>query len=439
MEGVTVDKRALMTEMFASTSFVNDYVGQPLPVVQGEDEDGDPLPLVAAPDVNPTNKDFELLHPRDRKGRWIEKGGTVKIFPRGGGSPIIGTVDAVALDGSVNVTLKDGSKANAQPGQLEQLNEVARLDSPGSPLPVADPAENGPRLQANDKVEIPDLRDEGDTYDGGPTGDFDADSKRVEGLIAKYAADGFDTETLHDKVDGKPWKFRRDREKAHEKIIAEFLDSPSVKKDRKILIMGGMPGAGKTTFLNSPAGQQALGVNLDDYVMVNPDTVKTRMIEMGLAPDYPGLTPDEAAALIHNESSQIAWLIMHRALGQDKNIAYDATLRNAIQAEELLRPAKDREPPSHDTTMVMIDVDVDHAVARAIDRYNSGDRYIPPSFIHKMRHKQHGSSPRASYEQAKTYVDRSILVDNRDFAAGPKILEDQAQPDALPSTPPAAP
>lgn len=32
-----------MYEMFASTSYVNDYEGEPLPDVDGEDEDGDPV------------------------------------------------------------------------------------------------------------------------------------------------------------------------------------------------------------------------------------------------------------------------------------------------------------------------------------------------------------------------------------------------------------
>lgn len=96
------------------------------------DPDPGPPPVTAAVDMDPTNPEFELLHPRDRKGRWIEKGGVVKIFPKSGRSqpPLIGQVDNVASDGSVNITLADGRKVNAQPNQLEGSQAVARLDAP---------------------------------------------------------------------------------------------------------------------------------------------------------------------------------------------------------------------------------------------------------------------------------------------------------------------
>lgn len=40
-----VDRRALMTEMFENVSYVNDYAGQPLPVIEDEDDDGDPIEI----------------------------------------------------------------------------------------------------------------------------------------------------------------------------------------------------------------------------------------------------------------------------------------------------------------------------------------------------------------------------------------------------------
>lgn len=96
--------------------------------------------------------EFERLHPRGRDGEFIEKGGIVKIFQRDRTKPpLVGQVDAVANDGSVNITLHDGSKVNAKPSQLEQSDATARLDGTSGSTAQTPGSQDRPAVRADDK------------------------------------------------------------------------------------------------------------------------------------------------------------------------------------------------------------------------------------------------------------------------------------------------
>ena len=290
---------------------------------------------------------------------------------------------------------------------------------------------------------VPKIRDLSRGEQGGTTGDFDADEARIDRLHKAYAGARQDTSSLFSR--GGRWT--PEREKLHQAIVDDFLNKPGVKADRKLLVLGGMPGAGKTTTLNSAAGQSALGVDLAEYVTVNSDEVKAEMIARGMVPDYPGLSPEESMGLIQAESYEIAQVVMRQAAKRGLNMAYDATLRTAGQLGAPEAAIARHAPPGYETTMVLVDVPVATALQRARDRYLGGDRYVPLGFISGMKsyNPKFDSAPAENFEGFKRRVDKWAVFDNS--GAGPVLVAQGGKkapagapaPAAAPAAAPVAP
>lgn len=258
---------------------------------------------------------------------------------------------------------------------------------------------------------LPSIRSRATAADhAGTSGDFASDEARIGRLQKAYMRDGVDTRSLFSK--GGRWS--RQREAQQQEIIDHFLSKPTVKKDHQILVLGGLPGSGKTTTINSPAGQQALGINLDDYVEVNADEVKAEMIKRGMIPDYPGLSPDEAATLYHDESFEIAHSLMRQAAKRHLNFAYDTSLKSSGQMGFATGAGSRTMPPPWQTTLVLVDVPIATAKQRARDRYLAGGRYMPLALIDKMRPygKRHSSLPSENFDVVKRQADRWVVFDN---------------------------
>ncbi len=100
--------------------------------------------------------------------------------------------------------------------------------------------------------------------------------------------------------DGRQWNTDRNRLQS-----ALVNDMYSVARDvpcaRQAVIAGGLGGAGKTTVLNEYAG-----IDLSQYLVINPDNIKAEMAHRGMLPRVEGLSPMEAADLAHEESSYLA-------------------------------------------------------------------------------------------------------------------------------------
>lgn len=306
--------------------------------------------------------------------------------------------------------------------------KVQRPKRGGSSSPAAAPA--APAAPRTPRDQVRDLSQPGDVP--GPSGDFDADVERIERLQKAYLRDRKDTQSMF-AGGGGVWS--RDREKQQKAIVDHFVNKPGVKADRQLLVLGGMPGAGKTTTLNSQVGQLALGVNLDEYVTVNSDEVKAEMIARGMVPDYPGLSPEESLSMIQAESYEIAQAVMRQAATKGLNFAYDATLRTSGQLGAPEAAIARHAPPGYQTTMVLIDVPMQTAMDRARARYEAGDRYVPLGFIGGMKShdKRFKSAPEQNFEGFKSRVDRWVVFDNS--GAGPVLVDQGGKKGRTASTP----
>jgi predicted ABC-type ATPase len=253
---------------------------------------------------------------------------------------------------------------------------------------------------------IADLTKPGDQ--AGTSGDFDADAKRIGRLQKAYMADRADTTALFSR--GGRWS--PEREKAQQEIIDHFLGQPGVKADGKLLVLGGLPGAGKTTTINSAQGQAALGIDLAEYVTVNADEVKDEMVKRGMVPDYPGLSPEEAATLYHAESFEIAHSLMRQAARRGLNFAYDTSLKTSSQAGFATSAAR-ASKHKYEATFVFVDVPVPTARSRAKSRYLQGGRFMPLGLIDAMATSGASSIPSREFNIVKrTERGRWFVFDN---------------------------
>lgn len=391
---------------------------QPGPVVgkigdnRVDDASADPVvrALVAkysTPGAVPEEAKTTVLAMRDRRGR---VGGYV-VWQKTDGDQPAGTVLAV----SVHPALR-GQRVG------DQLVALAMTEDPrikpttrpatraAAPGPAARATLTPPPARAGGTTWKPAVRDRTQPGDAaGTSGDFVADSARIDRLQNAYLRDGADTRTLFSR--GGRWT--RDRERAQQEIIDHFLNQRGVKADRKLLLVGGLPGAGKTTTINSPAGQQAVGINLDEYVVVNADEVKAEMLARGMVPDYPGLSDEESATLFHAESFEVAHSLMRQAAKRGLNFSYDTSLKTTGQAGFPAQAAA-AAGQKYETTMLFVDVPLPVAKQRARDRYLAGERYMPLALIDGMRARtaRRASGPAENFDVVKKQADRWVVFDN---------------------------
>ena len=303
-----------------------------------------------------------------------------------------------------------GNELQAQVAQLDPDVPAQRARAQ-APAPAAPPAVPPAPAPARGGGQLPTIRSRAEPGDTpGSSGDFDADAARIDRLQRAYMKDGGATDVLF----SRGGRYTRERERQQQEIIEHFLSQPGVKRDRSILVLGGLPGAGKTTTINSAAGQAAAGVTLSEYVTVNADEVKEQMVARGMVPDYPGLSADEAATLIHKESFEVAHSLMRQAAKRGLNFAYDTSLKSTGQMGFATGAGRATAPPGWRSTLLFVDVPVDVAKERAKARYLAGGRYIPLGLIDGMRSRNRGSNshPADNFKTLRSSADRWVHLDN---------------------------
>lgn len=323
----------------------------------------------------------------------------VSVHPALRGQKIGDQLVAVAsgVDPSVKLTSRPAS--SARPPTPAAAQSLATTPTATRPRRAVD---------ANGQPVIASRAAAGDV--AGTSGDFKADAARIERLQKAYLRDKVDTTSLH----SRNGRWSREREKQQQAIIDHFLNAPGVRADRKLVVLGGLPGAGKTTTINSADGQSALGIDLDHYVTVNADEVKEQMIARGMVPDYPGLSADEAATLFHAESFEVAHSLMRQAAAAGKNFAYDTSLKTPGQAGFATAAASRSTPPPWTSTVVFVDVPLPVAKQRARDRYLAGGRYMPLKLIDSMAAYggRRSSLPAENFDKVKKAADQWWAFDN---------------------------
>lgn len=151
-------------------------------------------------------------------------------------------------------------------------------------------------------------------------------SEYAHAAIKQMTADGKATDqTFKVKTtEGGETQWIPERAKLHQEIVREELEkAQNVPLDRQAVISGGLGGAGKSRLLKGQSG-----IDMSQYLVINPDDIKEIMAAKGMIPKVDGLTPMEASPLVHMEATHITMLMTEIAIGRGMNIIHDTTMAN---------------------------------------------------------------------------------------------------------------
>jgi predicted ABC-type ATPase len=214
---------------------------------------------------------------------------------------------------------------------------------------------------------------------------------------------------------GEVWLEERDR--LHDSIIEDlYAKAADVPCDFKAIVAGGLGGAGKTTVLTRHAG-----IDLSQYLMINPDGMKEEMARRGMIPEVEGLSPMEASDLAHEESSYLAKRLAHRAQADGKNMIWDITMSSEESTAGRINDLRKADYTQVDG--LFVDISVETSIRRIESRHREGHdewragtglggRYVPPEVVESQADSQWGSKNRKVYEKMKEGLDSWSTYDN---------------------------
>ena len=318
--------------------------------------------------------------------------------------------------------LEDNSPNHEHETGLESREHPSPANDRESPL--EDPFDDQPSDPMSPESAEPD-RETDHAPGAGPADDafrpltdqeYAEHANEVRDRLSEAHDKGLSTECQY-TVDPDHLRWTRDRRQIHieitETIYSRAADVPC---DHKAIVAGGLGGAGKTTILREQSG-----VDLSQYLMINPDDIKEEMAKWKLVPEVEGLSPMEATDLVHEESSAIAKQLARRAYADGKNLIWDITMSSAESTEKRINDL--REAGYTKVEGVFVDIPVDLSITRTQSRHRLdhnefragrglGGRFVPSEVIRSQVDQVWGSQNRKTFELLKYKFDAWTRYDN---------------------------
>ena len=238
----------------------------------------------------------------------------------------------------------------------------------------------------------------------------------VRDKLEKVHSDGLATDQVY-TTDPDREQWTAERNKIHGEVVRYFYDrAASVPCDHRAIIAGGLGGAGKTTVLTEQAN-----INPAEYLTINPDNIKEELARRGLIPNIEGLSPMEAADLVHEEASAIAKQLARLAQRDGRNVIWDITMSSLESTQQRIDSLHSAGYSEVDG--IFVDIPVETSVRRTQSRhreghekYRSGEglggRYVPPEVIRKQADLDWDSKNRRTFETTKKAFNNWRLYDN---------------------------
>ena len=183
-----------------------------------------------------------------------------------------------------------------------------------------------------------------------------------------------------------------EREALHQKIVADVLElTRDIPNEGKVIVLGGMPGAGKTTVINDN------GMAASGFAVLNPDLAKESLIMSNDFPRITGLAPMEHDDLVSYEANVVYNKVFDALVKQKKNLILDKTLSNFGPVAKNIATLRAAGYSTIDC--IFVDVDCDTAYSRIVARHRRGldayargeselgERCVPGTAIHAVRPK----------------------------------------------------
>ncbi|MFJ8017575.1 zeta toxin family protein [Streptomyces sp. NPDC096339] len=193
---------------------------------------------------------------------------------------------------------------------------------------------------------------------------------------------------------GRDLEWDRARMRMQSEVLERFKAENAHRPQggRAVLMTAGAPGAGKGftqerleawQHENTDLGRElaaAHGLDLNDYVVLNPDDFKEAIFEAGGLPRLDPqsmalpfgreLTPAELSGLLHREASELRNQFEQWAREGGYNLLYDATLANHTAAADLLTGLRN-EQYGH-RVILSVEVPLEQSLAQNTNRWYQG-------------------------------------------------------------------
>lgn len=208
--------------------------------------------------------------------------------------------------------------------------------------------------------------------------------------------------------------YTEERQRLHAEILNELFEddhvelaTPAPGEKPTIVLLGGRPGAGKTTALH----KFGFPFELSKFINISADIIQTKL---------PGYT-DRLAALFNQEAQDISAQAERIAVLAGVNILYDATMKSTGPAVER---TKDFIKAGYDVESYFIHTSPQTAALRSVHRFTEQGkegRYVPPRVaLSAVTNEQ-------SFDAVRPYLKRWALYDNNaDFA--PRLVASGGMP-----------
>nr|WP_145403095.1 zeta toxin family protein [Paenibacillus xylanexedens] len=205
------------------------------------------------------------------------------------------------------------------------------------------------------------------------------------------------SKTTYSNQDG----YISERKRLHEAIIREKQRSYQSQEEPIAFLMGGGSASGKTWLRGIIIEEQeALG---NDFMIIDADEIKTML------PEYPSLlqsNPKQMARILHDESSDIALVLLQDSSEKKLNTVYDGTMKNYEKYNGIISRLKDL---GYQVRLVIADVDLDEAKRRNEDRFQRTGRFVPVAELTQSHIKV-----AEVFQQLKDKSDEYVLYDTFD-------------------------
>ena len=212
-----------------------------------------------------------------------------------------------------------------------------------------------------------------------------------------------ETQKLHTYKSGKKkGQYKPERAQMHEDYINENMvkgSAPAEGEKPVAYLMGGGGASGKGSVLEQLQKNGEAPEN--GFVHIDPDQAKKAI------PEYNEISEKldyRAAAVTHEESSDMAKMLQSRATEQKLNMIIDKTLGNEKKALKLI---KDLKAAGYEVRMVGVTIDPSEALVRGLIRYYGTGRLVTPKAMMKAHKGFNAAHKRYSEE-----VDEFVLYDN---------------------------
>lgn len=239
-------------------------------------------------------------------------------------------------------------------GSGEAADAARRGRARGGPIRNAKPGVTGPKLS---EAELPKQVGEGRWSEAAKTA-----------VAAMQSGTGGDTDSQH-RIRGGPYK--PERIELHARIASLLLQGSASHPNPEAVFLAGGPASGKSTLVRNGLTRQR-----KDAVDVNPDIVKAMM------PEFQQLVAagdQRAAALVHEESSHIAKMVMNLAILRRHNVVVDGVGNSpGDKFAGKIRAARDA---GLDVRVVYATIPTEEAVSRAEKRGKRTGRVVVEGYL----------------------------------------------------------